>query len=243
MERTPDTSSLALDEAYHRWRPMLFQALSTLAKQGYPAPPSEALDLIHDFFAEAWVGIASNFDPRKGRIESYVYGAFLQFARPRVVKLLRFQRSILEPEALARVINRQRSDSQPGVEIGILRAALDQLPVPARDLLRDYLQGVAPSERALATKYGVSRFKAKELLMDALGHVVVALGRPEHLAQEDWKVACALWRDRRTPEETASYLGLSGDQVRDATVRISRFLATVVETYHTLDRMPRREPS
>ena len=43
--------------AYEKYKPLLFSALAHLARQGYVAPASDGLDLVHDFFLEAWAGL------------------------------------------------------------------------------------------------------------------------------------------------------------------------------------------
>jgi hypothetical protein len=37
-------------EAYVRYKPLLFSALSKLAARGFTAAPDDAADLVHDFF-------------------------------------------------------------------------------------------------------------------------------------------------------------------------------------------------
>src|SRR5471032_2206935 len=76
--------ALDWEAGYIRYRPMLFHALSKLARQGLAARPDDGLDLIHDFFAETWITISGRFEPSKGKFEPYVYGCFLHFARPRL---------------------------------------------------------------------------------------------------------------------------------------------------------------
>ena len=45
------------EEAYRLHRSLLFGALSKLAWSGFAVPPDEGLDLIHDFFIEAWAAV------------------------------------------------------------------------------------------------------------------------------------------------------------------------------------------
>ncbi|MGH2396452.1 MAG: sigma-70 family RNA polymerase sigma factor [bacterium] len=229
----------SMEEAYQGLKPLLFHALARLARQGFPVLPPDALDLIHDFFAEAWSGITTSYDPDKGRLESYVYAAFFQFARPRIARLWRLQRNMLDPLVLTQVMDRESVDTQAPVEIVALRAALDRLPAPQRELLDDYTQGGMTSERAIARRHKLSRYKAKELLIDALAQLIVSLDRPPQIPQVDWEVARALWKDGRTLDETAGYLQLSIDDVRAAAARNLGFLATVMQAYNALNRDPR----
>src|SRR4051794_27876736 len=77
--------------SYRTLQPLFYGALARLAAQGFAVPPADALDLIHDFFLEAWPGITARYDPAQGRKEPYVYRAFIRFARPRIIRLQRLQ--------------------------------------------------------------------------------------------------------------------------------------------------------
>src|SRR4051812_39949290 len=84
-------SGRSLDIDYARYRRLLTAALARLARNGYAVPPDEGLDLIHDFFVEAWEGLIHRFDADKASFETYIYGAFIRFARPRIVRLNRLR--------------------------------------------------------------------------------------------------------------------------------------------------------
>ena len=72
------------EQAYSQLMPLFFGALGRLARQGFVVSPADGMDLIHDFFAEAWGGLVAHYDPNKGSFEGYAYVGFVQFSRPRI---------------------------------------------------------------------------------------------------------------------------------------------------------------
>src|SRR5882724_6541181 len=91
MERTiPE-----LGQAYGHLTPIFFGALGRLARQGFVVSPADSMDLIHDFFVDAWPALNDHFDPNKGSFDGYAYGAFVRFARPRIIRLQRWQHSLV----------------------------------------------------------------------------------------------------------------------------------------------------
>jgi hypothetical protein len=58
-------------------------------RQGFLTPPADGLDLIHDFFADEWINLRRIYDPAKGSYRAYAYRAFVQFVRPRIVRMQR----------------------------------------------------------------------------------------------------------------------------------------------------------
>src|SRR5437899_1486730 len=74
------------EHGFEEYQRLFWYILSRLAREGYVAPPNEALDLVHDFYADAWTQSLKNFDPSKGVFESYVGGAFYRFARRKIIQ-------------------------------------------------------------------------------------------------------------------------------------------------------------
>src|SRR5208282_5864054 len=100
-ERMADSQALPdLETAYQTLRPMLFGGLGKLSRQGFSVLPSDGLDVIHDFFVDEWDKVIAHYDPAKGRLETYVYAAFINFARPRLIRLQRLQGSLTDPQEL-----------------------------------------------------------------------------------------------------------------------------------------------
>ena len=123
----------AAGEDYEKYRPLLFSALARLAQQGYLAPPSEGLDLIHDFFIEAWSGLKQRFEPSKGNFSTYMFAAFARFARPRIVRSMRWRQNLYAPGELTELAeNRPQglSVAELDVDLQIVRRALERWSGP-----------------------------------------------------------------------------------------------------------------
>ena len=224
-----------LELAYNRLTPVFFVALSRLAKQGFVVSPSDGLDLIHDFFAEAWSGLESHFRPEKGSFDGYAYGAFVHFARPRIVKLSRWRQSLTSEEVLD-ALPGQPLEAASSLDQQTIRRAIRELPDLEQHLFRRFVYSDFASERALAKEFEISRYRLHEILVEALGRVAVALDRPTGISSADWEVALALWRDCRTIREAASVLGLTTHQVRRANLRNIEFIAEALQQYQPRTR-------
>jgi RNA polymerase sigma factor (sigma-70 family) len=226
MERTVPR----MEEAYVHLRPLFFGALGRLARQGFVVSPADSMDLIHDFFVDAWPTLNQHFDPDKGGFEGYAYAAFVRFARPRIIRLQRWQHSLVGADQL---------DAYPTASLSILaspddkkiRRAISQIPPKEQEILRRYVYSDSASERSLAREFLMTRYHLREVLVDALGRVAISLDRPAGIAPADWDVACSLWRDCRTIQETAAYLALTPEQVRRANTRNILFLKNVLKQY------------
>src|SRR5262249_12267979 len=75
-------------------RSVLFQAIANLCRQGFPVLPGDGLDLIDDFYKEVWPRTQAQFRQDTDS-QADLYKAFVTFARPRIVRTLRW-RAILE---------------------------------------------------------------------------------------------------------------------------------------------------
>jgi hypothetical protein len=231
----------AMETAYLRFTPMFFRALAKLARQGFVVSPNDSLDLIHDFFATEWDRLNVNYDPAKGSFDAYAWVAFVRFARPRIVRLRRFQSCLIPAEGLDRIVDpATESQVDPTFYLAVeeIRHAISQLSMPERSILRGYIESSAPSERLLAKTFNLSRYGLREALVNALGHVLVLLDNPGHVPERDWTVALALWRDRRTVEEAASFLQMTNHQVKQANRRNVRLLEETLQNYRS--RLPKR---
>jgi len=185
------------------------------------------LDLIQDFFLETWDGLVTRYDPTRGQLGTYVYGAFVRFARRRIIRMQRWSVLLVDTASLARLLEEQAVTRQTGPsphDLLTVAEALAQLPGRQRDILCDLACG--HSERELARHLSLTRYQLRELLVDALGHVAVALGEPGRLSAPDWQIAVAVWRQGRSVRETAAFLNLSIPEVRAARHRILDLLAS-----------------
>lgn len=228
-ERAPAIS----DADYQKFRALFFSALAGLARRGYPVPPDDGLDLVHDFFVEAWPSLVERHDPAKSRLSTYAFSAFVQFARPRIVKLHRWRRQ-LDEEAVE-----EAGDDGSGVELKIDGARLerarqalsfeDREPLEAR-----FVKG--QSERDLAKALGITRYRARERLAQSLTRLVSGLQDRALSNSTDWQIALAIWRDGRPLAAIAAELGLTEDQVR---ARKRKIIAALTRATPLLTAAPR----
>jgi hypothetical protein len=228
--KTMERAIPELDQAYAHLTPIFFGALGRLARQGFVVSPADSMDLIHDFFVDAWASVSEHFDPNKGSFDGYAYGAFVRFARPRIIRLQRWQHSLVGPEQLDTYMNTASAIvSDPDDEK--VRQAISLVPQAEQEILRGYVYNDSASERSLAREFHLTRYRLREILVNALGRVAVSLDRPAAIARLDWDVARSLWRDCRTIQETATYLSLTPEQVRRANTRNVLFLREILKHY------------
>ncbi len=145
----------------------------------------------------------------------------------------RFQNYKLHPDEADAVLSEVESTHlDVSHDHRLVRAKIEELPYQQRELLATYVYSDKVSERSLAREYSLSRYRLRELLVDALGRVLVRLDRPAEIPDIDWQVALALWRDVRSISKTAQYLGITEHQVRAANKRNFEFLSKVLSIYH-----------
>lgn len=213
----------SLDTAYREYRGLLFAAVGKMARQGFVVPPADAADLVHDFFLDAWTGVESRYQPERASMSTYVYASFVRFARPRIVRLQRLQGALLGPEDLVQLADRgvtvwSANELDPN-DLSRVRQAVAVLPMELQEPLKRWLADDASSERKVALELGLSRYELRQKLVDALGQVSLAMGELRVVKTADLAVAKFVWHDRLTLEEAAGQLGMSVQQVRNASVR------------------------
>jgi hypothetical protein len=233
-----------IDQSYRELRPLFFLALGRLARQGFVTSPADGLDLIHDFFADAWEKVSRTYKPSRGNYRAYAYQSFVQFVRPRIVRIQRFQNYKLRPDEVESALKAPAATSpspETSYDHQLVRARIAELPQLQREILTDYVYSDKVSERALAQAHSLTRHRLREQLVDALGRLLVRLERPNEISQGDWQVALALWRDARSISQAARYLHLTEHQVRSANRRNFEFLTRVLSVYHPHRTLRRQE--
>ena len=220
-----------LADAYEEYRPVLLRASRVLARRGYTVPLAYAIDLMHDFFLEAWPGIEARFDPQKGTPEALIFIAFIRFARPRIIQQRRFQTPLVALSEL----HTEPPTNQPGNEsqhdLDRITHALSTLNERERDLLLTYFNMEEPSERKLAREKGISRYAIRKALTEALGRLAAFFDKPAQIPEADWQVTTILLRNRLTVDQTAKDLGLTLQQVRKAHARNLEKLAEGLQKF------------
>lgn len=226
----------SMETGYLALRPAFLQALGKLSRQGFAVFPVDTLDIIHDFFAEAWDGVTKHYDSRKGPFENYAYVSFVHFARPRIIQMKRLQSGLVDHGELMTIIDEKLSinpDSAFLPDLGIIEECISRLPQAERDVLSAYFCSEVVSERTLAKRFDLSRYKLKEILLSGIAKIMISLDRPASLSEQDWNVALALWRDSRTFNEAARCLGMSVQQVKESSARSLRFVSHVLKNYQS----------
>jgi RNA polymerase sigma factor (sigma-70 family) len=151
-----------LAKAYREYLPLLLGALARLARSGYVVRPSDALEFVHDFFLEAWGGLQERYRPELGSFRTYVWGAFVRFARPRIVREGRWRDMLCPVEEVSGKIEAlcDHSGTDRAVDLLDLRSGLDRLPAEYRTLLARWVESDL-SEREAAKRCGISRYSLR----------------------------------------------------------------------------------
>jgi DNA-directed RNA polymerase specialized sigma24 family protein len=226
-----------MEAGYKQFRGLLLDALGRLARRGLAVQPADGLDLINTFFADEWDGLVQRYDPNLGSIPTYVYGAFLRFARPRIISLRRWSQPIAD---LSHVVENFGSHSEPSAADALVRKeehlaieeALTELPSQTRDVFLDYLTLGPRSQRQLARKYKFSRYRVHELLIRVIGRLIVRLEESGAWTLPDRDVAYLLWSEGRTLEETATRLDRPIAEIRESRRRLVELLGDVLINAH-----------
>lgn len=209
---------IGLDPNMTAYERHLWQVLAALGRGGYYVPPQDARDLIHDFYVEDWEGLVRRYDSNQSQFGTYLAAAFYRFARRRIIRLERWRRRTVDLEDAAELesalaLPDELVESSEG--LAAIRAQLAALPPGERGLLMDFLASGGSNERALAERHGLTRYRVRETLANAVGRVMVALAdvAPVNL---DARVAKNLWVDGLTPRQVASLNGIDTKEVNVA---------------------------
>jgi hypothetical protein len=243
--RMREDTTLDVAAAYSQYRRRLFGALAVLARQGFAVQLADGLDLIQEFFTEAWDGLKARYDPTRGPFDHYIFGAFVQFARPRILRLQRWQNCLVDAAKLADLVSQEPAEefaevAEPTTEL--VRHTLLTLAPRHRRLLYAYLSVGARGERKLAREFALTRYRVREVLTEALGQFIVRLGERGAISEPDWEVALALWRDGRTVRQGAGFLRRSANEIRESRSRIIALLAGSIRQLEQGYSSPSRSP-
>lgn len=218
-----DGAALDLERVYEEYTPLLLSAVGKLVKQGYRLNPAEGLELAHDFYLEALPGLRSRYDPAKGKFSTYLYGAFVRFARPRIVRNSRWKRLFVPFDD---AVEQPAAEDTGPAEALVAAAgrALAQLPADLQTVIGGRLRN-GESERETARRLGVSRYVVRQRLAEALGRAAIALGQDEAIREDLRPLAVRLWRDEQPLMSVAIELGMSRHQARQHLHELIRSLS------------------
>jgi len=104
-------------------------------------------------------------------------------------------------------------------------SVLGSMDSSEREAVEDYFATESVSERALARKHGVSRYRIRELLVQGLAKLMTGLHRPPLIKVWDWNVAIESWQNGRTNSEIGSLLSATVREVHQSLTRTRMYLA------------------
>jgi RNA polymerase sigma factor (sigma-70 family) len=235
-----------------RYRPLFLHALARLARQGFVVQPADAEDLFQGFYVDCWSGLAERYDPGKGTVGNYLYQAFLRHARQRVLRSRRWEQRLRDLGAIAenladrgagspleQMVREEEAEEEARrleEEARRLDAALAELADLPRKVLLEFFAAGPRSQRKLAARYGTTRYRLQELLINAFGQLVTRLARRRAWSAADEEVARLFWCEGCDPEEAAARSGYPVAELLERRDRLKRALAA------ELSRLPRPSP-
>lgn len=219
---TPGAAVPSLEVAYEHHRGLLFWVLARLRERGYRVELADALDLIHEFLATQYEGVARNYRPERARFSAYLAGAFRNFV---ITTVLRAEQ---HTDRIARMAETGAGPSGPEEtewksDLEALESGLERIPADDRRLLALRI-GEGLSERAVARELGVSRYGVRERVMRALAHLAAEVGEPGVASPSDWPLVRMLTVEDRPIADAAEALGITPAQANAAWRRtLARF--------------------
>ncbi len=173
--------------------------------------------MVHDFYIEELPGILERYEASRAQFSTYLYAAFLRFARPRLVRNIRWK-SILVPfdqwiERHAAAAYEPHTDVDTSALEQRLARAWAALPKSLKAVL-DARMKAGESERATAARLGLTRYAVRQRMSEALGRLAVAIGHDDTIRADLRPLALRLWRDGHSLMQVAKDLGLRREQAR-----------------------------
>jgi RNA polymerase sigma factor (sigma-70 family) len=215
-----------VEEVYERHTALLLSALRRLVDRGYQIDPTSGLELVHDFYVEALPGILERYEPKQASFTTYLYGAFLRFARPRLVRgaraaaiLVPFDERIHQLHASSS----ENADDRVSALVDSVGDALRTLPLASQRILRWRLEG--SSERAIAKRLQVSRYVVRQRVAEALGRLTVALHEDRAVPPDVRELAVRLWRNGEPLMSVAAAAGWSRQEAQERYRQLLRSLS------------------
>jgi RNA polymerase sigma factor (sigma-70 family) len=217
---------------------VFWRVLAALARHGYPVPPSDARDLMHDFYLDAWSGVNERFDPALGSFASYLASAFYRFARRRILRLENLQQRAVDLDSAVEQLSTWKTPVdilERREQLQAMNKAVAQLSPIEQRVLDEYLSGTSSSERQLALRHALTRYGLREVLIDSLGKVAVSFGSFGGKSKIEETIAELLWKQGQSPRNVAHLLKISVAEVQE--VR-NRFVAALLSTLRKSEPSP-----
>ncbi len=219
---------------FEEHKPTMFAALARLARQGYVVAPGEALELMHDFYVEAWGDLQQRYDTHKGAFDTYLYSAFLYFARPRIAEDHKWRQYLRPLDDIERAeLSRAHLEQEPQTpfhDVSVVRRAFSALsPEDQRVLELRVVDG--QSERQAARRLEMSRYKLRQATARALARLSLEVGESGLLDEQQWCFARRLWDEERSLADAADACDMTTHQGRVAQKELlERLASSLVDT-------------
>jgi RNA polymerase sigma factor (sigma-70 family) len=203
--------------------PEFVRVLRHLVRLGYYVEEYQGLEIVHDFYADAWSGLLASFQPEKGTFTSYARGAFSRFARRRLLREARW-RQLLVPELVDAARASDEIVATTSGELAEVRNALEALSDDERELVRlRFAEGF--SERAISQRLRITRYHVRQGLAAALARIAASIREGGELSPFDLRVSRLVFLEEKPIATVALELGVTDAAVRMASRRIIGHLA------------------
>jgi RNA polymerase sigma factor (sigma-70 family) len=175
----PHTNWAEVWRLYAENQDVFAAVFADLGSEGIGVAREGAVDYVHEFLVERAPAALETFRPERGELKAWLFVVFKRF-------VLGTLRERATQERLLRKFAADASPSQPEQEqqldIVAVQAAVAALPAKQQRAVRAFLQAPGGSIRDVARTLGVSRWRASQLVSDALEALSSHLGLPEDAA-------------------------------------------------------------
>ena len=117
-------------------------------------------------------------------------------------------------------------------QVAMVRQALQRLPASEREVLYDFVSNADPSERSLAERHSLTRYRLREVLANGIGRLASDLADVPDSGAIEAKVAKHLWNEGRSSRNVASLLGISVPEVQAARLRFATELLASIRQFN-----------
>ena len=200
--------------------PSFLRALQALSRRGVRIQPGDALDYVHDFYLDAWPSVRDRFDPKRGSLSAFASVAFYRFTLRRALHASHPVYETIDNALVSEADTDTGAFDKARVREHVAQMGAQQQRVLAVAFSSKY------SERQAANELGVTRYRYRELRLEALAELATRVGDSEVLTADETAIVQRLLVERRSARVVADELGLTTAQVRATLHHILRRFET-----------------